>query len=105
MGLPSRDGAPSLPPLSLFSSFIFFLPVFEDKDLLFWVPDVLCQHQKLFCRIYSALECSCDEFVGEKVVSPSYSSAIFNTSPLNVDSYLSHDQILPKSIDILATNI
>ena len=33
--------------------------------------------QKLFCRIYSALKCSFDEFVGEKVVSPSYSSAIF----------------------------
>ena len=41
MGLPSWDGAPSLPPLSLFSSFIFFLPVFEVNDLLFWVPDVL----------------------------------------------------------------
>ena len=32
--------------------------------------------QKLFCRIYSALKCSFDEFVREKVVSPSYSSAI-----------------------------
>ena len=32
--------------------------------------------QKLFCRIYSVLKCSFDEFVGEKVVSPSYSSAI-----------------------------
>ena len=32
--------------------------------------------QKLFCGIYSALKCSFDEFVGEKVVSPSYSSAI-----------------------------
>ena len=32
--------------------------------------------QKLFCGIYSAFKCSFDEFVGEKVVSPSYSSAI-----------------------------
>ena len=32
--------------------------------------------QKLFCGIYSALKCSLDEFVGEKVVSPSYSSTI-----------------------------
>ena len=32
--------------------------------------------QKLFCDIYSAFKCSFDEFVGEKVVSPSYSSAI-----------------------------
>ena len=32
--------------------------------------------QKLFCEVYSALKCSFDEFVREKVVSPSYSSAI-----------------------------
>ena len=32
--------------------------------------------QKLFCGIYSAFKCSFDEFVGEKVVSPSYYSAI-----------------------------
>ena len=33
--------------------------------------------QKLFCGIYSAFKCSFDEFVGEKVFSPSYFSAIF----------------------------
>ena len=32
--------------------------------------------QKLFCGIYSAFKCSFDEFVGEKVVSPSNSSTI-----------------------------
>ena len=32
--------------------------------------------QKLFCGICSALKCSFDEFVGETVVSPSYSFAI-----------------------------
>ena len=32
--------------------------------------------QKLFCGIYSVFKCSFDEFVGEKVVSPFYSSAI-----------------------------
>ena len=32
--------------------------------------------QKLFCGICSALKCSFDEFVREKVVSPSYSSTI-----------------------------
>ena len=32
--------------------------------------------QKLFCGIYSAFKCSFDEFVGEKVFSPPYSSAI-----------------------------
>ena len=40
---PSQDGAPSPPPLSPFLSFIFFLPVFENNGLLFWLPDVLCQ--------------------------------------------------------------
>ena len=45
--LPSRDGAPSLPPLSLFLSFIFFLPPFEDNGLLFWVPDILCRHSEV----------------------------------------------------------
>ena len=32
--------------------------------------------QKLFCGIYSAFKCSFDEFVGEKVISLSYSSTI-----------------------------
>ena len=32
--------------------------------------------QKLFYGIYSAFKCCFDEFVGEKVFSPSYSSAI-----------------------------
>ena len=35
--------------------------------------------QKLFCEVCSAFNYSFDEFVGEKVVSLSYSSAIFNT--------------------------
>ena len=37
--------------------------------------------QKLFCRIYPALKCSFDEFVGEKVVSLSYSSTILGPPP------------------------
>ena len=37
--------------------------------------------QKLFCGIYSVFKCSSDEFVGEKVVSPSYSSAILGPPP------------------------
>ena len=38
--------------------------------------------QELFCGIYSA--CSFDEFVGEKVVSPSYSSAILGPPLISV---------------------
>ena len=39
--------------------------------------------QKLFCGIYLAFKCPFDEFVEEKVVSPSYSSIILGppTSP------------------------
>ena len=37
--------------------------------------------QKLFCGIYSAFKCSFNEFVGEKVVSPFYSSAILGPPP------------------------
>ena len=39
--------------------------------------------QKLFCGIYLAFKCSFDEFVGEKVVFLSYSSAIFDYCDLN----------------------
>ena len=38
--------------------------------------------QKLFCGICSVLKCSFNEFVGEKVVSLSYSSAILGPPPL-----------------------
>ena len=75
--LSSQDGAPSLPLLSLFLSFIFF------SYLLLNIMDCFsgclmssAGIQKLFCGIYSVFKCSFDEFVGEKVVSPSYSSAI-----------------------------
>ena len=37
--------------------------------------------QKLFCGIYSEFKCSFDEFVEEKVVSLSYSSAILGPPP------------------------
>ena len=39
----SREGAPSLPLLSLFLSFIFFPTSFQRQWLLFSVPDVFCQ--------------------------------------------------------------
>ena len=45
--LPSQDGTPSLPLLSLFLSFIFFPTSFRRVGLLFWVPDVLCQHSEV----------------------------------------------------------
>ena len=46
--------------------------------------------QKLFCGIYSAFKCSFDAFVGEKVVSPSYSSAILGPLPQKLFKQLSY---------------
>ena len=42
-------GRSSLPTsfVSFFHLLYFFLPVFEENDLLFWVPDVLCQHSEV----------------------------------------------------------
>ena len=75
--LPSRDRTPSLPLLSLFLSFIFFSYLLS-KTMGCFSGCLMSSAsiQKLFCGIYSAFKCSFDEFVGEKVFSPSYSSAI-----------------------------
>ena len=73
--LPWTDLSPYLFCLSFYLLY-FFLPPFKYNGLLFWVPDVLCWHSELFCGIFSAFKCYFDEFVGEKVVSPSYSSTI-----------------------------
>ena len=51
--------------------------------------------QKLFCKVYSVLKCSFDEFVREKVVSQSYFSAILgppsNTSFVRPNFITSED--------------
>ena len=51
--------------------------------------------QKLFCGIYSVFKCSFDEFVGEKVVSLSYSSTILGP-PSGVNSKSSMPSPLGK---------
>ena len=45
--LPSPDGAPALPLLSLFLSFIFFPTSFQRQWAAFLVPDVLCWHSEV----------------------------------------------------------
>ena len=76
-------GQSSLPTsfVSFFHLLYFFLPVFEDNDLLFWVPDVLCQHSEVVLWNLLSAESSFDESVREKVVSPSYSSTILGPPP------------------------
>ena len=80
--LPSRDGSPSLALLSLFLSFIFCLNLLL-KTMGCFSGRLMssASNQKLFCEVCSAFKCSFDEFVGEKVVSPSYSSAILAPPP------------------------
>jgi len=56
-------------------------PPFKDNGLLFWVPDVLCQHSEVVLWNFLVFKCSFDEFVGEKVVSLSYSSTILGPPP------------------------
>ena len=55
---------------------VFLLSPFEDLGCFSGCLMSSACIQKLFCGIYLAFECSFDEFVGEKVVSPSYFSAI-----------------------------
>ena len=80
--LPSRNGSLSLTLLSLFLSFIF-LSYLLSKTMGCFSGCLMSSAsiQKLFCGICLAFKCSFDEFVGEKVVSPSYSSAILGPPP------------------------
>ena len=79
----SRDGTPfpgkSILPTSFVSFFIFYIFSYLFLKTMICFSGCLMSSasiQKLFCGIYSVLKCSFDEFVREKVVSPSYSSAI-----------------------------
>ena len=66
-------GRNSIPPsfVSFFVFYIFFLPPFEDLGCFSGCLMSSVGIQKLFCGIYSVFKCSFDEFVGEKVFSPS----------------------------------
>ena len=83
--LPSWDRAPSLPFLSLFCLLYFSYLLSKTMGCFSGCLMSSASIQKLFCGIYSAFECSFDEFLGEKVVSPSYSSAILGP-PSGIDS-------------------
>ena len=85
---PSWDGLPFLGWSSLPTSFVSF-SIFYIFSYLF-LKTMICFYgclmssasiQKLFCGVCSALECSFEEFVREKVVSLSYSSAILGLPP------------------------
>ena len=74
--LTSQDRALSLLFCLSFYLLYFFLPPFKDNGLFFWVPDVLCRHSEVVLWNLLSVQMFFDEFVGGKVVSPSYSSTI-----------------------------
>ena len=88
---PFREGSPipRAPSLPLVSFFIFYIFSYLFLKTMICFSGCLMSSasiQKLFCGIYSVLKCSFDEFVMEKVVSPSYSSAIYISHTLNAKS-------------------
>ena len=86
--LPPQDESLSLNPFSLLLSFIFCPTSFQRDRThlpLYTFPICLSEClvssaniQKLICRSCSTFKWSFDVFVGEKVVSPYYSSTIFH---------------------------
>ena len=71
-------------PSSFVSLFIFYILSYLLSKTMGCFSGCLmtsASDQKLFCEVCSAFNCSFDEFVGEKVVSPSYSSAILYLFP------------------------
>ena len=85
---PSWDGLPFLGWSSLPTSFVsfFFFYIFSYLFLKTMICFSGClmssaSIQKLFCGVSSALKCSFEEFVREKVVFLSYSSTILGPPP------------------------
>ena len=80
-------------PSSFVSLFIFYILSYLLLKMMGYFPGHLmssARDQKLFCGVCSVFKCSFDEFVGEKVVSLSYSSAILAPPPYiwNFNLYL-----------------
>ena len=69
---------------------VFLLSPFKDLGCFSGCLMSSASIQKLFCGIYSAFKYSFDEFVGEKVFSPPYSSAIL--APLSVTEFFKRHQ-------------
>ena len=73
-------------PISFVSLFIFYIFSYLLSKTMGCFSGCLMSSagiQKLFCGIYSAFKCSFDESVGEKLVSPSYSSSILGLHPMS----------------------
>ena len=80
-------------PNSFVSLFIFYILSYLLSKTMGCFSGCLmssASDQKLFCGVCSAFKCSFDEFVGEKVASPPYSSAILALFPYH---FLYEDQL------------
>ena len=73
---PRMDFCPSLFCLSFYLLYFFLYLLSKTMVCLSGCLMSSASIQKLFCGICSVFECSFNEFVGGKVVSPSYASAI-----------------------------
>ena len=104
--LPSRDPSPSLSLLFLFVFYIFSYLLSKTMGCFSGCLMSSASIQNLCCGICSAFKCSFDEFVGEKVVSLSYSSTILGPPPTPTQTFKiqlkSHS--LPKSSQSHATD-
>ena len=79
-------------PNSFVSLFVFYILSYLLSKTMGCLSGCLMSSasiQKLFCGICLVFKCSFDEFVGEKVVSPSYSSAILGP-PLSFTFFYLH---------------
>ena len=83
--------------VSLFVLYIFSYLLLKTMGCFSGCLNASTGIQKLFCGIYSAFKCSFDEFVGEKVVSPSYSPTILGPPPIyfsiHGSLYSCHEQV------------
>ena len=99
--LPSWDGSPSLPFVSLFIFYILSYLLSKTMGCLSGCLMSSACIQKLFCGIYSAFKCSFHEFVGEKVVSLFYSSAILGLPPGKfLKRWENHTTLSPSEIPV-----
>ena len=84
-------------PTSFVSLFIFYILSYLLSKKMGCLSGCLMSSasiQKLFCGIYSAFKCSYHEFVREKVVSASYSSAILGLPPWSLTMFLRFTHIV-----------
>ena len=86
-------------PTFLVSLFIFYIFSYLLSKTMDCFSECLMSSagiQKLFCGFFSAFKCSFDEFVGNKVVYPSYSSTILGPPPVSFLINTKLFKILPK---------